>query len=204
MMLGPVMQDRSLLRKSEANRIRRCGLAAVVNRPRFGKEDAFPSRGPCAVTPVNIVSVHEQTFVEQTDFIEGLSTNHRETTDNDIDGQCSIVREVEHMFAGEKSRSPEYAFEAGCGTEVIPQSREPSACTLLRHVRVEHARTHVSDSWVLIEKIRKRIQAIRENDDIRIHQRNVTSAALTDGDIIPLRKSKVLGAPDEFHPGELY
>src|ERR1700722_10642370 len=145
MVLFPIVKDRPLLSDSKTDRKRRRRLAPVVDGTCPWIKDSLPTGIPRATAPVHIVAIHEQTLIEESHLVKGLSTNHRETTDNHIYGKRAVVWEVEHVLAGKKTRTFEYAFQPRCGTKVVPQGRESSAGALLRHIRIENAGADVPD-----------------------------------------------------------
>ena len=120
MVLPPVVQYGALLRDCKVNgKWRRC-LAPVVDRSRIWIKDYLPSGIPGTPAPIDVIAIHEQVFIEQSDLIKSFSTNHRETAHNDIYSERAVMREVEHVLAGEKTAPFEYAFQAGRRTKVVP------------------------------------------------------------------------------------
>jgi hypothetical protein len=63
-MLGPIVQDRPLLRDRKANRIRGRDFASVVDSPRAWVENDLPSRLPAASAPIHVIAIHEQAFIQ--------------------------------------------------------------------------------------------------------------------------------------------
>ena len=101
-MFAPVIENGFLLRDREAHRIRCGDFASVMNRPRAGKEDDLPSRLPASAAPIDVVAIHEEVFIEQAHFVEGLAADHREASHDHIHGKRAVVGKVEHVFAGEQ------------------------------------------------------------------------------------------------------
>src|SRR5215469_15429062 len=127
MVLGPIVQHRSLLRDSKANRKRSGRFASVVDRLCIRTKNYSPSGIPRTPAPIDVVTIHEQAFIEQPYFIERLSANHREASDDNIYGKSAVVRKVEHVLAREKARAFEYVLQSGRRTEIVPQCRKSSA-----------------------------------------------------------------------------
>ena len=157
-MLSPIVQYGALLRNREVDREGSGRFATVVDGPGAGIEDDIPACIAGTPAPVHIIAVHKQTFVEQPHLIQRFAANHREAAHDDIDGQRTVVGEIEHMFAGKETGALKDAFQPGGHAEVVPQRRKPATGALLGHVRIEHPRPRIPDFWVLIEEIRERIE----------------------------------------------
>ena len=92
--------------------------------------------------------------------------------------------------------------QAGCRTKIVPQSRKSPARTLQCHVGIQDARTDIAHFGILIEEIRQSIQTARKHDHVRIHQRDIASLALPDGDVVAFGEAEILAAPDELDLGK--
>ena len=201
-MFAPVVQNRLLLRDREANRIRCGDFASVMNRSRAGKEDDLPSCLPAAAAPIHVVAIHEEVFVEQAHFVEGLAADHREASHDHIHGQCPVVGKVEHVLAGEQFGILERRCQSRGRTEIVPKRGRPPAGALLGHVRIEHAGTNISYLGILGEEIGQSIQAFLKHDHVWIDQSDITSLALAYAEVVALGEAQVLAAADDFDAGE--
>src|SRR5262249_54767986 len=74
-MFRPIIKHGLLLSHGKANRIRGRNLAAVVNGAGAGKEHDLPARLPAPMAPIDIIAVHEQTFVQKPHPIEGFAAH---------------------------------------------------------------------------------------------------------------------------------
>ena len=159
-----------------------------MNRSRAGKEYDLPSRLPAAAAPIHVVAIHEQVFVEQAHFVKGLAPDHRKASHQHVHGQRAVVGKVEHVLAGEQLGILECRSQSRGRTEIVPQRRRPPAGALLRHVRIEHARTNIPHLGIFVQEIGQSIQAALKHDYVRIHQRDIASLALANGhDCCPWR-----------------
>src|ERR1035438_5933274 len=120
MVLRPIVQHGALLRDRKVNGKRRRGLASVVDGTRTGIKNHLPSGIPRTPAPIDVIAIHEQAFIKQSYVIKCFSTNHGETTHDDIHGACAVMRKIEHVLAREKTGTFEYAFQSGCGTKIVP------------------------------------------------------------------------------------
>ena len=96
------MKDGSLLCHCEAYWILSSGLAPVMNCLSARMKNDLPSGISRAPAPIHIIAIHEQVFVEQPNRFEGFAADKGETSDYYIHGQCPVMREVKHVFAGKE------------------------------------------------------------------------------------------------------
>ena len=199
----PIAQDGTLLCDSEVlwERCRR--LAAIMDRLRARIEHYLPSCATCPAAPVNVVAIHKETFIEQTDLVKCLAADHGKTTNDDINGERPVVGKIEHVLPGKKATTFKETLQAARRAKVIPQCRKPPTGTLLRHVWIEDARANIANLWILIEKVGKCIKAFREHNDIGVDESDIPTLALPDRNVVPLREAEILLALDQLHPGKL-
>src|SRR4051812_44420408 len=112
MMLFPVVKYRLLLCQRKPHRIGSGSLPAIVDSLPSRVKNHAPPFFAGSQTPIYIVSIHEEIFIEETDLIESLVANHGKAADNNIDVERPIVAEIQHVFAGEELRVLELRREA--------------------------------------------------------------------------------------------
>jgi hypothetical protein len=197
--LGPIPQNRFLLQQRESQRIGGRAHRTVVHGYRSGVEHHLPTHLPAAPAPVNILTINEEVFIQETNGLDRLATHHPKTSDQNFNRQSPVVSEIAHVLTAENSRSAKKSRQACGGAEVIPEGWKPPTGTLQRSIRVQNARADIPDSGVLIQEVRKPVQAVRQYLHIRIHQTDISASAYADRLIVCLCESQVLGVLNQAH-----
>ena len=203
MMFLPIAQDGILLGYRHPDGILLCAASTpVMDRSRFRKKYHPPTSVPTTLAPIYIFGIHEKTFVEQPEFIDGFASGHPKTAYQNVHVQNAIAIEIEHMFAAEKFRSPENARQPRGRTKIIPEGWKGAARALMRHVVIQNPGADHSDVGALIQIIGQHINAVIADFDVGIEQADILSMAGHDSHVVAPGKSDIFFVLDQSHVRE--
>ena len=103
MMLLPITQDGTLLGNRHPDRVLLCAAApSVMNRLCLRKEYYPPTGIPTTLAPVHIFGIHEESFVEEAELIDGLASGQPKAAYQNVHIQNTVALKKEHMFTTEE------------------------------------------------------------------------------------------------------
>ena len=97
-MFVPIMEQRPLLRDFKSDRIGRRATTTIVNCLAEREEYYRSARHPRTAAPIDVLTIHEEVFVEWAYSLHGFASNHPETPYQDLDREHAVMRKQRHVL----------------------------------------------------------------------------------------------------------
>jgi hypothetical protein len=113
----------------EANRRIGRTCSAIVNRFRVGEEDNLFSCLAETIAPVNVLSVHEEVWIQRPDTLDCISSRQHKPAIKYFHWTSRLMIEVGHQETAKKAGLLEQDIKSHSSAEVIPVRRKAHSGT---------------------------------------------------------------------------
>ena len=176
---------------------------ALVVEDAAGQVPVFVAPLEHAVAEVDVLAIHEEVLVEQSDLVERLSPQEAVGAADDLDGVGLVPRQIAHVVSaqpsavGEALAEPRDLVEGG-------ERRGQSASRLLgvAAVRAQHPHSRGSRLRMGVHEGDGLADGLLADDGVGIEQQHILRLARPDGEVVGARKTEVVAAGDHLHLGE--
>ena len=175
-------------------------LAFVVDDARFGQVPVLVAARGDAVAQIDILAIHEETFVQEAHFVERSFPQEHARTGKDLDRRGLVLLQVtkvvaaEHLALGEQAREADDLVERHCRCR---QSAFAFRQELARSI--DHFHTQPTYFRMSVHKGDHLVENILPNDRIRVQQNHVLGIAFAYRLVIRPAEAHVILVGDEAH-----